>query len=355
MLVANPLQIRRASDRPRRLVGHVQAQVPHFVRSRLRRFDGRHVLAPPVLVYRPRYRFEPHRDFPQVQSHEHPLGVRQVADDLLDRFRELAAPAWEWRGSGRPPPVAGSASGRSLQCGTDRASAPRTVVFKLANALTHLGVCPATYNRNSHFSFAGRVVVLHLVIEVLSLATTISRTPARFFAAIGLPALGHRGFVGFRLGAALSVPGSRRVSVPARQAVNLGLQGGHLRFERPCARPPSAPACAGTPARGASSSARSLASWASRAEPVSAPPGPRYTSRTSKPWSVKRYSRTWLECAMPRLLMRYRPRFRSPLDSMSRRESRCRSATKCPPRSGRACGRRAVSVVIQVVIPRDFR
>ena len=90
-----------------------------------------------------------------------------------------------------------------------------------------------------------------------------------------------------------------------------------------------------------------------RAEPVKTPPPPTYGGTSSIPWSLSRNSRTWLECADPRDLVRYRIRLRSPSTSMLRSSNQVSISDEIS--SSVSSASLDVCAVYTVVISRPFR
>ena len=101
--------------------------------------------------------------------------------------------------------------------------------------------------------------------------------------------------------------------------------------------------------------ARSRASWLSRAEPVSTPSDPRWTSASFTPSSVSRSSRIWFEWLMPRDFSTYSPRLRSPLLSRLRSEIQASISEETPRWVSFSSSPLAVRLLNIAVTPRDFR
>ena len=93
-------------------------------------------------------------DLPQVEAHEHLLGVREVPDDLLDRvgsFRIRVGTAmiwWSFASCGFLMRSMTSILYRQSRCSAQ-------IFLRLSNAVTEFRVCPATYSRRIHSSPSG--------------------------------------------------------------------------------------------------------------------------------------------------------------------------------------------------------
>jgi len=79
------------------------------------------------------------------------------------------------------------------------------------------------------------------------------------------------------------------------------------------------------------------------------------TGTTATPSSLSTNSRIWFECAMPRLLSTYSPRFRSPRDSSMTRSSDVSTNDEMFRRVCRSAPPSAFRTVITTVMPAALR